>query len=117
MIKVRWHHAAGGFDLVRAEDMAEGEQSLGQFDVETRNGTEAREKVDREYIAYTDTELPDDWEPTPAALMHLVASIEERHSSQDRITHVSGTDARIVARLAAMVDAEVAPYEVEEVTA
>lgn len=52
-------------------------------------------------------ELPDDFEPTPVALMHLVSTINERHAESEHITGVSGSDPQLTARVAALLGTEV----------
>lgn len=107
--KLRLIHEDGGYDLLREEDMPKGTESLGTYDVETRDGTETRHKVDLEHITSTDITLPDGYEATPVALMHLVQTLTDRHSTQDRITAVQVLegDAKLGARIAALLDAEV----------
>lgn len=107
--KLRLYHADGGFDLVRTQDVPEGTESLGEYTVETRDGSEARQKINSAAIVTTDVSLPEGYEPTPTALMHLVQFLTDRHSDMDRITQVAVLegDARLGARVAALLDAEV----------
>lgn len=53
----------------------------------------------------TTLELPDGYDPTPQALTDLVAAVRVRHC--DEVEAVSGDDARLVAKLAALFDADV----------
>lgn len=106
-ITILLHHDQH-YDLLRPED-AKGLESTGQFEVETREGTELRERVQ---IAapdgHTVLELPDDYDASPQALLHLVQMLTDRHATEVDIVAVSG-DSPIVARLAALLDAEARP--------
>lgn len=107
--KLRLFHSEGGYDLVRPADVPEGVETLGEYSVETRDGAEVRQKINSADIQTTDVALPEGYEPTPTALMHLVQTLTDRHSDMDRITQVAVLegDAKLGARVAALLDAEV----------
>jgi hypothetical protein len=114
---IRLHHDRH-FDLLRAEDIETSDVTPTgvTFDVETRDGVETRERVEvAAPNSITTIELPDGYEATPQALLHLVQTLTERHSAETDIVGVSGQDAQIVARLAALLNAEVREFETEAV--
>ena len=114
-ITLHLHHDRQ-YDLLRPVD-AEGLASTGQFQVETRDGVETRERVQFEVPnGFTVIELPDDYEASPQALLHLVQTLTERHATEDDIVAVSGESDQIVARLAALLNAEVRSFATADTT-
>lgn len=107
-IRIFLHHDRH-FDLLSGDEASErGLESTGQFDVETRDGVQTRERVAVDAPdGFTLIELPDDYEATPQALLHLVQTLTERHSAEDDVVGVSGDNQQIVARLAALLNADV----------
>lgn len=84
-------------------------KSTGVFKVINREGVE--EDRHRISVANKDNttyiEVPDDFEPTPVALMHMVQMINERHAESEHITGLSGSDPQLTARVAALLGTEV----------
>lgn len=113
-------HEDGGFDLLAAEDLGEAE-SLGTRTVLTRDGEQERHKVALPHLTETVLQLPDSYphdENCPEgcvdghsqALVHLVQTLTDRHSSQDKITEVRGDDV-IGPKLAVLLDASFTAVE------
>lgn len=114
---VLYLHHDKHYDLVLDESnddtdtvLAAGQQyrSLGIYDVQSGDGTQQRHKVAVEQPDnYTQVLIPPGYEATPTALTHLLDTLLDRNAAADSITGVSGTDERLVARVAALLDVEV----------
>lgn len=83
-------------------------RSLGVYAVQSNKGTERRHKIRVDAPGnVTEVRLPPGYEATPLALSHLVDTLLDRNADPQAITGVSGTDERLVARIAALLDVEV----------
>lgn len=82
------------------------EDENGDWFVMTSEGLQPRR---RDVVAaeanYTDLVVPSDFTATPVEMANLVAMLTQRHASN--VTAVSGDDAGLVAKLAALLDAEI----------
>lgn len=109
MKNIRLYHASGGYDLLPASPevlAAVGEDSTMLPVVRSDGEVEERCRVTLD-APHTDLQIPDDFVASPAALTNLVEMVTERHAPEEHVTGVSGDDPQLVAKLAALLNAEI----------
>lgn len=83
-------------------------KSLGIYDVAGGEGVQRRHKIGVEQPGNVTTVLiPPGYDASPQALTHLLDTLLDRNADASALTGVSGTDDRIVARVAALLDVDV----------
>lgn len=84
-------------------------ESLGTYTVQSRTGDELRHKIGVDAVAnFTVIETPLAGDTVlPIELLHLAETLTDRHAAADAITGVSGDDAKLAGRLAALLGVDV----------